>query len=167
MYLLKFIMCGYSELPGFEWLFPVQIRKICDYCLLIYYLTISNFLMRSLVFPILLFSTISLHWSLRKSFLTLHAILWNSAFRWAYLSFSPLHFTSLIFSAIFKTYSDNHFAFLHFIFLGMVFITASQCHGPPSIVLQALCPSDLIHWIYLSLPLYNHKGFDLGHTWMA
>ena len=22
-------------------------------------------------------------------------------------------------------------------------------------------------WIYLSLPLYNHKGFDLGHTWMA
>ena len=26
---------------------------------------------------------------------------------------------------------------------------------------------DLITWIYLSLPLYNHKGFDLGHTWMA
>ena len=29
-----------------------------------------------------------------------------------------------------------------------------------------LCLSDLIPWIYLSLPLYNHKGFDLGHTWM-
>ena len=27
--------------------------------------------------------------------------------------------------------------------------------------------SDLIPWIYLSLPPYNHKGFDLGHTWMA
>ena len=26
---------------------------------------------------------------------------------------------------------------------------------------------DLIPWIYLSLPLYNHKGFDLGHTWMV
>ena len=26
---------------------------------------------------------------------------------------------------------------------------------------------DLIPWIYLSLPLYNRKGFDLGHTWMA
>ena len=26
--------------------------------------------------------------------------------------------------------------------------------------------SDLIPWIYLSLPLYNHKGIDLGHTWM-
>ena len=42
-----------------------------------------------------------------------------------------------------------------------------QCHEPPSIVLQALCLSDLIPWIYLSLPLYNHKGFDLDHTWMS
>ena len=37
-------------------------------------------LKRSLVFPIL-FSSISLHWSLRKAFLSLLAILWNSAFR--------------------------------------------------------------------------------------
>ena len=35
------------------------------------------FLRRSLVFPILLFSSISLHWSLRKAFLPLLAILWN------------------------------------------------------------------------------------------
>ena len=35
-----------------------------------------------------------------------------------------------------------------------------QCHEPPSIVLQALCLSDLIPWIYLSLPLSNHKGPD-------
>ena len=47
------------------------------------------FLKRSLVFPILLFSSISLHWSLRKDFFSLLAILWNSAFRWVYLSFSP------------------------------------------------------------------------------
>ena len=41
-----------------------------------------------------------------------------------------------------------------------------QCQEPLSIVLQALCLSDLIPWIYLSLPLfYNHKGFDLGDTW--
>ena len=45
------------------------------------------FLRRSLVFPILLFSSISLHWSLRKAFLSLLAILWNSAFQWVYLSF--------------------------------------------------------------------------------
>ena len=38
------------------------------------------FLMRSLVFPIPLFSSISLHCSLRKAFLSLLAFLWNSAF---------------------------------------------------------------------------------------
>ena len=37
-----------------------------------------------------------------------------------------------------------------------------QCHEPLSIVLQALCLSDIIPWIYLSLPLCNHKGFELG-----
>ena len=47
------------------------------------------FLKRSLVFPILLFSCISLHWSLRKASLSLLAILWDSAFKWVYLSFSP------------------------------------------------------------------------------
>ena len=40
------------------------------------------FLKRSLVFPILLFSSISLHWSLRNAFLSLFVILWNSAFKW-------------------------------------------------------------------------------------
>ena len=34
-----------------------------------------------LVFPIVLFSSISLHWSLRKAFLSLLAIFWKSAFR--------------------------------------------------------------------------------------
>ena len=75
-------------------------------------------LKRSLVFPILLFSFIPLHWSLRKAFLCLLAILWDSAFKWVYLSFSPLPLVSLLFSAICKASSDNHFAFLHFFFLG-------------------------------------------------
>ena len=52
------------------------------------------FLKRCLVFPILLFSSISLHWSLKKAFLFLLAILCNSASRCLYLSFSPLLFTS-------------------------------------------------------------------------
>ena len=82
------------------------------------------FLKRSLVFAFLLFSSIYLHWSLRKAFLCLLGILWNFAFRWTYLSFSPLPFTSLIFSAICKASLDNHFAFLHFFFVGMVLITA-------------------------------------------
>ena len=53
------------------------------------------------------------------------AILWNSAFKWVSLSFSPLPFTSCLFSAICKASSNNHFAFLHFFFLGMVLVTAS------------------------------------------
>ena len=83
------------------------------------------FLKRSLVFPILLFSPISLQWSLRKAFLSLFAILWNSAFKWEYLSFSPLLFTYLLFTVTYKTSSDNHFAFLHFFSMGMVLIPVS------------------------------------------
>ena len=64
------------------------------------------FLKRSLVFLFLLFSSISLHWSVRKVFLFLLAILWNSVFRCLYLSFSPLPFASLLFSDIYKVSSD-------------------------------------------------------------
>ena len=88
-------------------------------------LGISKFFKRSLIFPILLFSYISLHWSLRKAFLSLLAILWNSAFKWVYLSFSPLLFASLLFTAICKASSDSHFAVLNFFFLGMVLIPIS------------------------------------------
>ena len=60
------------------------------------------FLKRSLVFPILLFPSISLHWSLRKAFLFHLALLWNSAFKWVYLSFSPLPlFIFFLFKKIF------------------------------------------------------------------
>ena len=60
-----------------------------------------------------------------KAFLSLLAILWNSAFKWVYLSFCPLLLASLLFSAICKASSVNHFAVLHFFSLGMVLITAS------------------------------------------
>ena len=71
---------------------------------------------------------ISLHWSMRKAFLSLLAILWNSEFKWIYLSFPPLPLASLLFWAICKALSNIHFAFLRFFSLGMVW----------SIVLQAL-----------------------------
>ena len=82
------------------------------------------FLKRSLVFPILLFPLFLCtdHWG-RLSYL--FAILWNSTFRWMYLSFSPLLLASLLFSAICKASSDNHFAFLHLFSLRMVLITTS------------------------------------------
>ena len=53
------------------------------------------FLKRFLVFPILLLSSISLHWSLRKAFLSLLAILWNSAFKWVGLFSFAFHFSSI------------------------------------------------------------------------
>ena len=46
--------------------------------------------------------SISLHWSLKKAFLSLLAILWNSAFKWVYLSFS-LCFSLLFFSQVSHT----------------------------------------------------------------
>ena len=82
-------------------------------------------------------------------------------------SFSPLPFTSLIFTAICKAFSDNHFAFLHFFFLGMVLITASCTMLWTAIHSSSRTLSDLTPWIYLPLPLNNHKWFDLDHTRMA
>ena len=66
-----------------------------------------------------------LHWLLKKAFLSLLAILWNSAFRCLYLSFSLWLFTSLLFTAICKASPDSHFAFLHFFSMGIILILAS------------------------------------------
>ena len=88
-------------------------------------LGISNFLEE---IPSLFPSVVFLYFFaliLRKAFLSLLAILWNSAFKWVYLSSSPLLLASLLLTAICKASSDNHFAFLHFLFLGMVLIIAS------------------------------------------
>jgi len=75
-----------------------------------------------LVSLILLKRSLVLHWSLRKAFLSLLAIRWDSAFRCLYPSFSPLLFASLLFTAICKASPDSHFAFLHFFSMGMVLI---------------------------------------------
>ena len=125
------------------------------------------FLKRSLVFPILLFSSISLHWSLRRlSYLCL-------------LFFGTLHsnrnifpfllcLSLLFFSQLFvRPPQTTILPFCISFSWGWSWSLPSvQCHELPSIVHQALCLPDLIPWIYFSLPLYNRKGFDLGHTWM-
>ena len=54
--------------------------------------------------------------------LPLLAILWNSAFKWVYLSFSPLSFTSLLSQLFLRPCQTT---FLHFIFLGTVLIPIS------------------------------------------
>ena len=116
------------------------------------YLYLKTF---KLVFPILLFSSISLYWLLRKAFLSLLAILWSSAFKWICISFYPLPFTSLLFSAIYKASSDNHFAFLNFFFLRIILITASCTMSWTSVHSSLGILSYLIPWICLPLPLYN------------
>ena len=91
----------------------------------------------------------------------------NSAFKWVYLSFSPLCLASLLFSAILKASSGNHFPFWNSFSWGWSWsLPPVQCYksvhsssGTLSIRSKPL--------IYFSLPLYNHKGFDLGHAWMV
>ena len=62
------------------------------------------FLKRFLVYPILLFSPVSLHWWLRKAFLSLLAILWNSAFRCIYVAdAASAHSPDLLYQACVPT----------------------------------------------------------------
>jgi len=75
-----------------------------------YSLDISHFLEEISSLSHFIVSSISLHCSPKKAFLSLLAILWNSAFSWVYLPLSPLPFASLLFSAIYKASSDNLFA---------------------------------------------------------
>ena len=78
-----------------------------------------------------------LHWSLRKAFLSLLAILWNSALKWKYLSFSPLLFISHLFITIWKVSSDNLCLFcISFLWGWSWSLSPIQCHEPPSIVPQ-------------------------------
>ena len=80
---------------AFKWVYLSFSRLLfasllyCAYLFIKYSLGIFNFLKRSLVFPILLFSSVSLHCSPLEGFLTLLDILWNSAFRLVYISFYP------------------------------------------------------------------------------
>ena len=101
------------------------------------------FLKRSLVFPIL-FSSISLHWSLRKlSYLsllffgTLHS---NGNIFPFLLCFSLLYFHNYLLGLLRKS-----FCILHFIPWGWSWSwSLVQCYKPPSVVHQALCLSDLV-----------------------
>ena len=49
----------------------------------------------------------------------------------------------------------------------MVLVTASYTVLRTSACSSSYTLPNLVPWIYLSPPLYNHKGCDLGHTWMV
>ena len=105
------------------------------------------FLRRCLVFDLLLFSSVSLHCSFKEVFLSLVAVVWNSAFSWLYLSLSPLHFSFLLSSAICKASLDNHFIWDSFGHWPLYSVT--NLH----LLFFTHCLPDLIPWIYLSPPL--------------
>ena len=128
-------------------------------------LGISHFLEENSSLSHSIVFSISLHWSLRKAFLSLLIILWNYAFKWVYFSFSPF-LSLLFFSQLFV--SPPQTTILHFFFLGMVLVTSSCTMSRTSVHSSSgICLSDLIPWINLSFLLYKHKEFDLGHTWMV
>ena len=108
-HLLLISSASVRSIPFLSFIEPIFAWNVPLVCL--------SFLKRSLVFPILLFSSLSLHWSLRKAFLSLLAILWNSSFRWIYLSFSSLPFASLLFSSICKPPQTTVSPFFAFLFL--------------------------------------------------
>ena len=64
----------------------------------------------------------------------------NSAFRWLYLSFSPLLFASLLFTAICKASPDNHFPFSHSFthFLQLLFFSQLFLRFPKTTILPFL-----------------------------
>ena len=97
------------------------------------------FLKRCLVFPILLFSSISLHWSLRKAFLSLLAILWNSASD-GYVFPFLFCFWLLFFSQIFvRPPQTAILSFcISFSWGWSCSLSPVQCRKPPSIVHQVL-----------------------------
>ena len=87
--LIRFLNAGKINLPAI-----IQVVRIFAGDVLLVSLI---FLKRPLVFLILLFSSISLHCSRKKAFLSLLPVLWNSAFSWVYLFLSLLPFASLLF----------------------------------------------------------------------
>ena len=107
------------------------------------------FLKRLLVFPILLFSSISLHFSLKKVFLSLLVILWTSAFSWVCLSLSlAFHFLSF-FSYLFvkphqATILASCVSFCGGWFQSLPPVqTYRSLYKLTCIVLQAFCPPNL------------------------
>ena len=73
-----------------------------------------------------------------------------------------LPFTSLLFTAICKASSGNHFVFLHFLFFGMVLITASctmsrtSVHSSLGTILKEITPECSLEGLMLKLQYFGH-----------
>ena len=121
------------------------------------------FLKRSLVSPILLFSSSPLHWSLRKAFLSYcYSLEFSIQTLISFLFFS----FSLSFSFHFLFF-HSYCASLHFFSMGMFLIPVSCIMSQTSVHSSSGTLSIRSNPLNPSLPLYNRKGFDSGHTWMV
>ena len=107
------------------------------------------FLNKSLVFLFYCFP-VSLH--TEEGFFYLSLLFSETLYSDVYMfPFLLCLFPYLLSTAVCKASSGNHFAFLHCFCWGWCWsLPPVQCHEAPYIVLQALCLSDLIPWIYLS-----------------
>ena len=104
------------------------------------------FLKRCLVFPILLFSSISLHWSLRKAFLFKFKWVYSYSNSNGYIFPFLLCFLLLFFSQPFvRPPQTAIFFFFSFLFLGdgLDSCLLYKCHELIPIIHQALCLLDL------------------------
>ena len=126
-------------------------------------LGISNFLEEILSFPFCCFPLFLCtdHWG-RLPYLSLlfFGTLHSNGYIFPFLCFSLLFFSQLFV----RPPQTAVLLFCIFFFLGMVLIPVSCTVSQTSVHSSSGTLSDLIPWIYFSLPLYNRKGFDLGHT---
>ena len=121
------------------------------------------FLKRSLVFPFLLFFSISLHWLLRKAFLSLLAILWNSHSD-GYIFPFLLCLLLLFFSKLFvRPPQTTILPFCISFSWGQVLITAFCTISQTSIHSSSGTLSDLsINIQYLSFSLWLTSLYTIG-----
>ena len=128
---------------------------------------VSLIFLKRFSFPFYGFSSISLHWSLRKTLISSLLFFGNKIYSDGYIFPFLLCLQHLFFPQLFvRPLQTTILPFCIYFSWGWSWsLPPVKCHKPLSIVLQALCLSDLILWICLSLPLHHRKGFDLGHTW--
>ena len=110
------------------------------------------FLKRSLVFPVLLFSSISLHWLLRKAFFYLSLLFFVTLHSNGYIFPFLLWFWLLFFSQLFVRPPQTAILLFCITFSwGWSWsLSPVQCHEPPSIVHEVLCLSDIVPQIFFT-----------------
>ena len=107
------------------------------------------FLKRSLVFPILLFPLFLciVHWRSPSYLSLLFSEILHSV-GYTFLPCLSLHFFPQLF--VKPPQTTTFPSCISFSLRWSWLLPLVPCYEPPSIVLQALCPPDLIPWIYLS-----------------